>query len=347
MVKIKKKQNETFTIVSNKVIKDDKLSFKARGLFIYLWSQPENWDYYETEVVKHTTDGLASLKSGLKELENNGYLKRYRNRDESGQLKESVWTLSEYGDLRTDVKPVNISDDIPLEENPQVENPPKENPMLDNPMLENPMLEKPTLENRTLQNTNNTKHLLNKTLTKENNSSAEPEQLVNDKPVKKDKPKKQVQKWIKHEDAIKEIIDYLNAKLGTNYSPTTKETVNFIKQDFEKGHGVYDLKQVIDNMYDAWIGTDMFKYMRPSTLFRPSHVENYLNQGQLQKQNKAKRPVAFGGFVKRKTEPSPTELSQVHRQNFDKQQKVSQETLSYLDNAFKDLEGDDADGDSR
>lgn len=183
-------------------------------------------------------------------------------------------------------------------------------------------------------------------------SSAEPEPVVNDKP-KKQKPKKQVQqvqKWVKHEDAIKEIIDYLNAKLGTNYSPTTKETVNFIKQDFEKGHGVYDLKQVIDNMYDAWIGTDMFKYMRPSTLFRPSHVENYLNQGQLQKQNKAKRPVAFGGFVKRKTEPSPTELSQVHQKNYDyqqKQNKVSPETLDYLDNAFKDLEGDDADDNSR
>lgn len=123
-MKIKKVYQKRFTTVDNTVLNDTNLSWKAKGLFVYLWSQADEWDFYETEVVKHSTDKIASLKSGLKELEQQGYLKRQRKRDDKGRLKENEWILSD-------------------------------NPMLENPMLENPMLEKPMLENHTLTNTNN------------------------------------------------------------------------------------------------------------------------------------------------------------------------------------------------
>lgn len=118
-MRIKKQYQKGFTTVDNLVLNDTNLSWKAKGLFVYLWSQSDEWDFYETEVVKHSTDKIASLKSGLKELEQQGYLKRQRKRDDKGRLKENEWILS------------------------------------DNPMLENPMLDNPMLENRTLTNTNN------------------------------------------------------------------------------------------------------------------------------------------------------------------------------------------------
>ena len=123
-MKIKKVYQKSFTTVDNTVLNDTNLSWKAKGLFVYLWSQADEWDFYETEVVKHSTDKIASLKSGLKELEQQGYLKRQRKRDSKGHFKENEWILSD-------------------------------NPMLENPMLENPMLENPMLENHTLTNTNN------------------------------------------------------------------------------------------------------------------------------------------------------------------------------------------------
>ena len=118
-MKIKKVYQKRFTTVDNTVLNDTNLSWKAKGLFVYLWSQSDEWDFYESEVVKHSTDKIASLKSGLKELEQQGYLKRQRKRDDKGHLKENEWILS------------------------------------DNPMLENPMLDNPMLENHTLTNTNN------------------------------------------------------------------------------------------------------------------------------------------------------------------------------------------------
>lgn len=123
-MKIKKVYQKRFTTVDNIVLNDTNLSWKAKGLFVYLWSQADEWDFYETEVVKHSTDKIASLKSGLKELEQQGYLKRQRKRDDKGHLKGNEWILSD-------------------------------NPMLENLMLDNPMLDNPMLENRTLTNTNN------------------------------------------------------------------------------------------------------------------------------------------------------------------------------------------------
>ena len=118
-MRIKKQYQKGFTTVDNVVLNDTNLSWKAKGLFVYLWSQSDEWNFYETEVSKHSTDGIVSLKNGLKELEDQGYLKRQRVRDEQGKFKENEWILSE------------------------------------SPMLEKPMLENLMLDNRTLTNTNN------------------------------------------------------------------------------------------------------------------------------------------------------------------------------------------------
>ena len=125
-MRIKKQYQKGFTTVDNVVLNDTNLSWKAKGLFVYLWSQSDEWNFYETEVSKHSTDGIVSLKNGLKELEDQGYLKRQRVRDEQGKFKENEWILSE-------------------------------SPMLEKPMLENLMLDNHTLTNTNNNNINNNK----------------------------------------------------------------------------------------------------------------------------------------------------------------------------------------------
>lgn len=131
-MRVEKMKRSGFTIINNGVLNNTQLSWKAKGLFVYLWSQSDSWDFYEVEVLKHSTDGRASLRAGLKELEEHGYLKRYRNRDDKGILRESKWILSEQ-------------------------------PMFDFPKLDKPTLDYPTLDNRTLTNTNQNNTNLNNT----------------------------------------------------------------------------------------------------------------------------------------------------------------------------------------
>lgn len=52
MTRIIKEYTNKFTVISNNEVQDKRLSWKARGIFSYLWSMPDNWDFYETEVAK-------------------------------------------------------------------------------------------------------------------------------------------------------------------------------------------------------------------------------------------------------------------------------------------------------
>ena len=82
---------------------------------------------------------------------------------------------------------------------------------------------------------------------------------------------------------IHEVIDYLNAKVGTRYGYKSKASVPHIKARVNEGYTVEDFKTVIDNKADSWLGDkDMEKYLRPSTLFG-NKFEGYLNERRINK----------------------------------------------------------------
>jgi len=134
------KRKTNFTMMSNTGLQDKNISFKAKGLLAYMLSLPDDWVFYQSELREHATDGETSVRSGLKELEQNGYLIKERKRDEDGKLRESNWVVH----------------DEPLE----------------NPKLENQVLDNQVLDNHALQSTNSTKDL-NKESTNKERSSAE------------------------------------------------------------------------------------------------------------------------------------------------------------------------------
>lgn len=97
MSNIERIKKRGYTITDNQIIKDERLSWKARGIFQYLWAMPSDWNFYVDEVAKHSKDGIKALKSGLSELEKYGYLKRIMLRDEKGLFGEMSWKLSDTG----------------------------------------------------------------------------------------------------------------------------------------------------------------------------------------------------------------------------------------------------------
>ncbi|EGQ3375399.1 conserved phage C-terminal domain-containing protein [Staphylococcus pseudintermedius] len=80
------KESGNFVTVHKDFIHDSNISWKAKGILLYLLSRPDDWQIYETELEQHSTDGLSGLKSGIKELEEIGYIQRNRKRDKSGRL---------------------------------------------------------------------------------------------------------------------------------------------------------------------------------------------------------------------------------------------------------------------
>ena len=150
MVKIQKKSEANYTVIDNGVIKDTRLSWKARGVFVYLWSMPNNWNFYESEIANHSIDGLSALRSAIKELEKYGYLVRKRRRDSAGKLSASLWVIADKKDDKPTLE--NLKQvETPLNQGLEIENADK--------ATFSPNCDYRILDNRTLLSTNNTKYL--------------------------------------------------------------------------------------------------------------------------------------------------------------------------------------------
>ena len=79
------------------------------------------------------------------------------------------------------------------------------------------------------------------------------------------------------DQAVETVISHLNELAGTHYRPTKADTIKLISARLKEGYTVDDLRLVVSYKSDEWMGTDMQKYLRPETLFRPSKFEGYLN----------------------------------------------------------------------
>lgn len=79
------------------------------------------------------------------------------------------------------------------------------------------------------------------------------------------------------QNPVKEIVEFLNEKADSQFRHTSKATAAQIKARMKEGYTVDDFKAVIEFKADQW-GRDakMSEYLRPTTLFRPSHFEGYL-----------------------------------------------------------------------
>lgn len=76
-----------------------------------------------------------------------------------------------------------------------------------------------------------------------------------------------------------EILDHLNRKANTNFKYSAKATQRLINARLKEKYTVEDFKRIIDNKCKDWLNNkEMSKYLRPSTLFRPSNFENYYNE---------------------------------------------------------------------
>lgn len=73
-----------FTQIPNTVLVDPKLSIKAKGLYCYLLSKPDNWEFYTSIMEKELGLSFRQIRVLLQELTNYGLVVRHQiNKDGS------------------------------------------------------------------------------------------------------------------------------------------------------------------------------------------------------------------------------------------------------------------------
>ncbi|PGM28232.1 DNA-binding protein [Bacillus cereus] len=115
------KKDNNYSVINNTGLKDKRLSWKAKGILAYILTLPDDWVFYREELSQHAKDGINSLRAGMQELKEYGYIKRFPIRDEKNKIVR--WETIIY--------------EIPVDDYPPVENPPAGNPVDGNLLVEN------------------------------------------------------------------------------------------------------------------------------------------------------------------------------------------------------------------
>lgn len=69
-------QTIPFTQIANCVLNNPKISARAKGIYAYLYSKPDGWDFNYIRIAKDHMEGKNTILKAIKELENAGYLER-------------------------------------------------------------------------------------------------------------------------------------------------------------------------------------------------------------------------------------------------------------------------------
>ncbi|PFV86282.1 DnaD domain protein [Bacillus thuringiensis] len=115
------KKDNNYSVINNTGLKDKRLSWKAKGILAYILTLPDDWVFYREELSQHAKDGINSLRSGMQELKEYGYIQRFPIRDEKNKIVR--WETIIY--------------EIPMDDFPPVETPPAGNPVAGNLPVEN------------------------------------------------------------------------------------------------------------------------------------------------------------------------------------------------------------------
>jgi len=63
-----RKQDTGFAQISNKILNDSQLSLKAKGLYAYMFSKPNGWQFSAQRIANENKDGVDSIYSAFNEL---------------------------------------------------------------------------------------------------------------------------------------------------------------------------------------------------------------------------------------------------------------------------------------
>lgn len=75
-----------FTQVHNETIRDSRLSFRARGVLVWLLSHVDTWEVSREQIARNGKEGVDAIRTAEAELKALGYLERVQERTAEGKV---------------------------------------------------------------------------------------------------------------------------------------------------------------------------------------------------------------------------------------------------------------------
>lgn len=112
---IKVRHDGGWSAIPNALIEARDVSWRAKGVWSYMYSRPDGWEIREADMIVRSTDGRDSVRSAIRELEDKGYLTKTHDRS-NGRFTHITYELH-----------------VPSPDSPSPENPSTVEPSPDNP----------------------------------------------------------------------------------------------------------------------------------------------------------------------------------------------------------------------
>jgi len=97
--RVEKNAENPYVMIDKNVFEDTSLSFKAKGILGYLLSRPNDWTLIIADIQKRSTDGKDSVKNGIDELIERGYIVKTEQPRQAGKFATCDYVVYE--------KPIN------------------------------------------------------------------------------------------------------------------------------------------------------------------------------------------------------------------------------------------------
>lgn len=108
-----------FWVTPNSLLNDPNISFKAKWIYAYIQSKPDDWNFSTERIANDATEWRDAVRTWMQELEKAGYLRR-------SQIKNERWLFEMQYELFDES--IDLSADEPSEDKPSEDNSPTDNP---------------------------------------------------------------------------------------------------------------------------------------------------------------------------------------------------------------------------
>jgi hypothetical protein len=260
------KHSSNFTIIDNAVIRDSRISLRARGLHHLLLSFPHDWEISIEWLLTQCSEGRNAIYAALAELEESGYLRRYFSRDR-GRFAKIEYEIYEHP-LPIDPCPGDPFPEIPIE---QMSLPLEDSPYPDLPYTVSPHPVNPPHTNNVFNKDDLKKDLSlsapTKTVERENfqNFSNNPESPAKTsvESRSKDKSRRAASTWANLDDTFKNFCWQQVDKLPIRPADPIAWILSRLEHLEAEYQRLYPQTASPDSRYAKWeaILTDPFKGM--------------------------------------------------------------------------------------